>query len=121
MDLRFFGSRSRPATPILPVKAPKVHCPFLTFSHLFSPTTDESFCFEPFSIAVAFNTLLFRYLPQWLVILHFLFRDILIHMKLIFLGTCPGGPKRWDPRTSEEEGELNRGEPSQIFLLHFFI
>ena len=40
----------------------------LPFSHLFSPTTDESFCFEPFSIAVAFNTLLFRYLPQWLVI-----------------------------------------------------
>ena len=38
------------------------------FTALFSPTTDESFCFEPFSIAVAFNTLLFRYLPQWLVI-----------------------------------------------------
>ena len=35
--LRFFGSRSRPATPLLPVKAPKV-----PFSHplfvLFSPT-----------------------------------------------------------------------------------
>ena len=26
--LRFFGSRSRPATPLLPVKAPKVCCPF---------------------------------------------------------------------------------------------
>ena len=29
------------------------------------------------------------------------------------LGTCPSGPKWRDPRSSEEEGKLNRGEPGQ--------
>ena len=29
------------------------------------------------------------------------------------LGTCPSGPKWRDPRSSEEESELNRGEPGQ--------